>query len=445
MAKPGTLPRFAETGGGAAAVNITAPSSGQSDTGWVLNQVPTSANMNWIHYWTLKWCQYLNNLEAEALTFTAGVTFVGVTSTPGLSASAAAHASGIGGLFVSTSTAGSIGLKATVNNATGYAIKAETQTANGTAALITSTAGASTLTNGLSVNGVYGGAAVLASTTKAASSGTATYAINASIGASATATTAIDAALFGWGGTGIGTGVYGLAGTTGAGYGVKGEGVSSTSYGVYGLGGSGTAGGLAGYFVGGGGTTSTAGTGLVVVGGNASSTGGAGTALTVQPGTSVGGAAANAITTTNAAAKNATDDAFGLYLAADHEIKFAGTRTAYLYNSDLPNVVSAGTIVNARAYFSLTSGVVGILGGHNISNVTISTTEITVTFTGNFKNTLYSPMCSSGSRVYGIAYKTKAVGSCTFELYDTATGSLINPNSPPSNVFDIAIIGEMDP
>jgi hypothetical protein len=83
MAKPATLPRWAETAGGSAAANIVAPASGKQDTGYVTGgDIPTSGSTNWLLRWLYKWAQYLDGLTGEALTWTARATFNGGCTVP---------------------------------------------------------------------------------------------------------------------------------------------------------------------------------------------------------------------------------------------------------------------------------------------------------------------------------------------------------------------------
>lgn len=70
MAKPTTLPRWANVAG-----NILAPNAALQDTGWVDGAIPTAKALNWLLRWNYEWAKYVQGLEAEALTWTARHTF----------------------------------------------------------------------------------------------------------------------------------------------------------------------------------------------------------------------------------------------------------------------------------------------------------------------------------------------------------------------------------
>jgi hypothetical protein len=63
--------RFGVNGADADAANVAAPTSGQRDTGWVTNQVPTSTVENYMKNRSYRWFQYLDAV------FTAGGAAVG--------------------------------------------------------------------------------------------------------------------------------------------------------------------------------------------------------------------------------------------------------------------------------------------------------------------------------------------------------------------------------
>jgi hypothetical protein len=83
MAKPASLPRWAETGGGTPASNIIEPTSGKKDTGYVTvaaspggkGDVPTSGGLNWFMRLVYKWCEWLDGIAGEAWTWTANHIF----------------------------------------------------------------------------------------------------------------------------------------------------------------------------------------------------------------------------------------------------------------------------------------------------------------------------------------------------------------------------------
>lgn len=82
MAKPTTIPRFAQLADGTPAANIEEPTDGQKDTGWEVNQIPPSSVFNWMHRWCTQWIRYLDGLAGEALTWTARQTFSGGATVP---------------------------------------------------------------------------------------------------------------------------------------------------------------------------------------------------------------------------------------------------------------------------------------------------------------------------------------------------------------------------
>jgi hypothetical protein len=68
MAKPAELPRWAQTALGALAANISDPVSGKKDTGFILNEVPTSGNTNWFWNTVYQWIKWLDSiLDANGL------------------------------------------------------------------------------------------------------------------------------------------------------------------------------------------------------------------------------------------------------------------------------------------------------------------------------------------------------------------------------------------
>lgn len=72
------MPRWAETSDGSPAANIVAPVSGKQDTGFGTGgDIPTSGGLNWWMRWVYKWCEYLDALVGETLTWTARQTFDG--------------------------------------------------------------------------------------------------------------------------------------------------------------------------------------------------------------------------------------------------------------------------------------------------------------------------------------------------------------------------------
>lgn len=86
--KPTTVPRWAETAGGTPAANITTPSSGEQDTGYTSNQIPTSGKLNWLFRFLYDWILYLKDAVFVATSGSglAGVDATGDGTTPGVKA-----------------------------------------------------------------------------------------------------------------------------------------------------------------------------------------------------------------------------------------------------------------------------------------------------------------------------------------------------------------------
>lgn len=70
--------RWAVTAGGADAVNLTTPSSGEKDTGYVTNQVPTSGKLNRLFRQVFAWFKWLDN--EIPMTITQAVPFIAPTA-----------------------------------------------------------------------------------------------------------------------------------------------------------------------------------------------------------------------------------------------------------------------------------------------------------------------------------------------------------------------------
>lgn len=467
MAKPGTLPRWADVGGGAGGIGGDEPLTGEKDTGWFADQEPPAAYMNWLQYWTYKWCQYLDGIEAEALNFTAGVTFTGVTATPGATGTAAAHASGVGLKGLSSATSGSVGVWGVGTAAGTRGLKVTHSIANEYMAAFLSTGSSTTLVNGLEIDAVYGGKAIDAATTKAALSGTATYAVKGYVEDSGTAATKDDYGIYGTGGSFLSSGVLGVGGSaTGINYGVRGTGGNVNGYGVYATGfNGGTLGGYGLVAVGGTGST-TAGDGARVVGGQGTTNGDGGIGLDVSGGEAaiagiagaaikaraaaygVGGSAGSVIVTNNdAAGFDATDLAYGLELAAGHEIKFAGTRTVYDGATDaLPNTLTASNLTQVVA-LALTHATVPTLYAQSFNAFGISNTSggarLRITFTSAFASATYACTATTGSSAYSAYVEAKTSAYVELSFVDNATGLQINANSVGNIDVDILCVGRM--
>lgn len=102
--KPASLPAW-NTGG----ANNTEPSAGEKVSGWTVGQQPPSSYFNWWQKLTYEWTAYLDDLEAQAFTWTGLHTFqnnvsVAVTSAnPALNASNAGANVAVNGLNTGTS------------------------------------------------------------------------------------------------------------------------------------------------------------------------------------------------------------------------------------------------------------------------------------------------------------------------------------------------------
>ena len=72
--KPGSLPRWADVGGGA---GIAVPASGALDTGWFIKQKMPAQWLNWLFNLIYQWCAYLFDFENNARTWNATQTFAG--------------------------------------------------------------------------------------------------------------------------------------------------------------------------------------------------------------------------------------------------------------------------------------------------------------------------------------------------------------------------------
>ncbi len=66
MAKPTTLPRWAETALSIASALIVEPSSGRKDLGWSAGQIPPNTFFNWLHWTTFKWLEWIKSVVEGA-------------------------------------------------------------------------------------------------------------------------------------------------------------------------------------------------------------------------------------------------------------------------------------------------------------------------------------------------------------------------------------------
>jgi hypothetical protein len=121
MAKPTDLPRWAETAGGTPAANIIEPSSGKKDLGFSTiaespggkGDVPTSGGLNWFMRLAYKWCEWLDGLQGEELTWAENQVFSKLLQLSG-GALQSILKGGTGGLDIGTSIASD--LRVLLNN-----------------------------------------------------------------------------------------------------------------------------------------------------------------------------------------------------------------------------------------------------------------------------------------------------------------------------------------
>lgn len=77
MPKPTDLPRWADL---AAPSDVVEPPSGKKDSGWLTAEEPAHSYFNWWMNVVYEWCDYLDGLTDEALTWTANHIFEGRVS-----------------------------------------------------------------------------------------------------------------------------------------------------------------------------------------------------------------------------------------------------------------------------------------------------------------------------------------------------------------------------
>jgi fibronectin-binding autotransporter adhesin len=87
--------RWAVNGVDADAANVTAPSSGQRDTGYALNQIPPSSVENYLRNRVYRWLQYLSDGQLSGNHSIAGA--LGVTGLATLASAAVTGAATVGG------------------------------------------------------------------------------------------------------------------------------------------------------------------------------------------------------------------------------------------------------------------------------------------------------------------------------------------------------------
>lgn len=87
MAQPSSLPRWSDVVSGDP-TRVLQPTSLQADVGWDEGQRPAAEHINWLLWTIYLWCNYLKNLNTEALSWTVGQTFgAGITVTGAASVS----------------------------------------------------------------------------------------------------------------------------------------------------------------------------------------------------------------------------------------------------------------------------------------------------------------------------------------------------------------------
>lgn len=77
MARPTLLPRHAETAGGTPDANITEPSSGEKDTGFVSGTAASSAKTNWILWIVYLWIKYFSETKSITVNAASGSVISG--------------------------------------------------------------------------------------------------------------------------------------------------------------------------------------------------------------------------------------------------------------------------------------------------------------------------------------------------------------------------------
>jgi len=246
------------------------------------------------------------------------------------------------------------------------------------------------------------------------------------------------AGVYGQGGSGGGTGVegHGVAGGHGVegygqgageggvfqggasdGHGVTADGGATNGYGVVGTG-AGLGAGVKGT---GGGTDAN---GVEGVGGATNGNGGAfqgtGTGSAVHTVRTAGGP--------NISMQGAAADPTSL---SDGDLWYEATNAEFLVRANTHKFQLLDTWCSA----TITGGGAPAMGdNNNVSSVTSNATQITVTFQRNFANTTYAVYIGvlvAGASWFGV-YKSKAVGTMSFSLYDDA-GNLIVPNAGGTN------------
>ncbi len=269
MAAPGTVPRWADTGGAA----VTDPPSAKKDIGFIVAEKPPAQYLNWLLFWLYQWILYLSGLSGEFIHWSVGATFAQATpNTNAVEATGNGTGAGVYAVGGVTDAPGIIGASAPGHNGPGVRAIGGT---GGTGAGVLATGGsgggigvdAQGYGAGYGVHGTGGDTGVGVKGVGGASSG---------VGVIGEATAGNSNGVEG-SGHGTGRGVTGIGGATGAEgvygtgtdykAGVCGKGGASNGPGVQGLGG-----GTYGYGVQGTG----AGTGAGVIGTASMATGGIG-------------------------------------------------------------------------------------------------------------------------------------------------------------------------
>lgn len=149
LAKPNIAEsRFGVDGSNADAANFTAPSSGQRDTGWVLNQIPPSSVATYLQNKTYRWLQFLDEVFKVAGTAVADFKLTGAMAVTGTLAAGGALTVSSGGAAITGTLAVTGG--ATVSTTLGVTGAATVGGTLGVTGAITATGGINAFTaNGL--------------------------------------------------------------------------------------------------------------------------------------------------------------------------------------------------------------------------------------------------------------------------------------------------------
>lgn len=372
VAKPASVPRWAEDIGGTPSANIVEPASSQKDSGWPGGGYkPPAEFFNWFQQLTYRWILYLQDLENQAITWTALHVFQKkVTITAGVA-----------------------------SNHAGAVIKGD-----GSGAGVTGTGGDTAGTSGVHGTGGVGGGIGVKGTAIGAYPG-----VEGTGGGSGTAAPGVK----GTGGVGGSAGVEGTGG--GAGAGVKGTGGASGAPGVEGTGTNNNAGGS---FTGHGGAS-----GVVATGGASDGTGGTftGGASNANGLTGTGTGIGTGVVGTGGASgigvyASGNGGSPALVVAAGHA-QFTGTQPTKSADPGLNNMACGTNQVKAWGWLKSGAGTPVIEDGYNAS-VTLSGNAFVVAFARNMANANYSVTVTQDNYTSQNKIWTFTVGSKTVSGFE---------------------------